>query len=130
MEEDVYHVHDGVRQRLRARSQKDCHIPMVGWIKGHGNIQYIVSQRWNRTWHGRHHGDVFRPVYLCRGHFSKYCKQQKKRVDNNNYNSSNRRVDNNNISNKRVDNNNYKSKQIDVDRKQTAGSVINWIESE
>ncbi|XP_070854054.1 eukaryotic translation initiation factor 3 subunit J-like [Drosophila suzukii] len=51
-----------------------------------------------------------------------YCKQQKKRVDNNNYNSSNRRVDNNNISNKRVDNNNYKSKQIDVDRKQTAGA--------
>jgi len=50
-------------------------------------------------------------------------------VDNNNYNSSNRRVDNNNISNKRVDNNNYKSKQIDVDRKQTAGAVINWIES-
>jgi len=40
MEEVVYHVHDDVRQRLRARSQKDCHIPMVGWIKGHGNIQY------------------------------------------------------------------------------------------
>ncbi|XP_070854864.1 uncharacterized protein [Drosophila suzukii] len=70
--------------------------------------------------------------YYCGkiGHFSKYCKQQKKRVDNNNYNSSNRRVDNNNISNKRVDNNNYKSKQIDVDRKQAAGAVINWIESE
>ncbi|XP_070852575.1 uncharacterized protein [Drosophila suzukii] len=88
-------------------------------------------------------GAIFNPNHLseCRakgmacyycgkiGHFSKYCKQQKKRVDNNNYNSSNRRVDNNNISNKRVDNNNYKSKQIDVDRKQTAGAVINWIES-
>ncbi|XP_037728677.1 uncharacterized protein LOC119559689 isoform X2 [Drosophila subpulchrella] len=89
-------------------------------------------------------GAIFNPNHLseCRakemacyycgkiGHFSKYCKQQKKRVDNNNYNSSNRRVDNNNISNKRVDNNNYKSKQVDVDRKQTAGAVINWIESE
>ncbi|XP_070854115.1 uncharacterized protein [Drosophila suzukii] len=59
-------------------------------------------------------GAIFNPNHLseCRakemacyycgkiGHFSKYCKQQKKRVDNNNYNSSNRRVDNNNISNK------------------------------